>query len=450
MSALLDIAKRAITRASELGADEIEVFVARQHRLTVVEVLSEDVLVSSGVSEAIAVRAVVGRSLGFAAATGPLTEDLALEVAKRAVRVARAKPEDPHFKHLPDPRRPLLEHGPVDDRILSLDDSELVSRVAESLRRAQSASPHLERVEGSVERLHTEFAIANSRGIERVDSGTWFEGWAMALVKRDSEMRQALWYFVSRRYEEEKLLALFGEAAKIAESCLGAKDLPPDVRTGDVILESLVVPWIFARVLGFNLNARNVQEGRSVWRDKLGEKIASEKLTLVDDGTHPEGPLSASVDGEGVPMQRKVVIDRGVLKTFLYDSYAAHREGKESTGNAVRDSPMSEPRVSFTNVIIEPGSGSLDDLVAEVERGILIRSQILGAHLVDPMKGVLAVTCPNAFLVVNGEIKHPLRPVIVSLNVFDALRSIKRVGGDSRWVWAWRTPSLVVSGAAFA
>ena len=447
MTSLIEIGEKFVKRAKEFNADEIELFIVREER-TRVEFVGEDILTTSGISEHVAVRVVVGKSLGFSSVSS-LRESEIENAIKIAVKIAKEKPADPHFKHLPDPEKPIVSKSPFDERILSVSPEIVGKYVSEALNSAYSTSKYLKKMEGTVSLYSVNKVVVNSRGICEEDSGTFFTSWIWAMLKKNDEISQEMRVLTSRMLELESLPELFRTTVKRGEEYFGKKKLPSDFKHGPVIFENVVVPSIFATTLLFNLSARNVQEKRSVWMNKLGQQVASRKFTLIDDGTMANGFYTFRVDDEGVPMRRKVVIENGVLKTFLYDSYAALRENKKSTGNALRPSPTSEPQVTFTNVIIEGEKGSIDDLIREVDKGLLIRSYVMGSHLVDPVRGILSVTCPMAFYIEHGEIQYPLKSVIVSINIFEALNNIVRIGKDYVSYVNFFVPSMLISGLSF-
>ncbi|MDW8010919.1 MAG: metallopeptidase TldD-related protein, partial [Sulfolobales archaeon] len=180
------------------------------------------------------------------------------------------------------------------------------------------------------------------------------------------------------------------------------------------VLQPLIVPAVCAD---------SVQKGRSPLKNKVGSQVVSENLTIIDDGTHPGLVGTRGFDDEGVPTTRKYVIDRGVLKGFLYDTYTALIEGRNSTGNAFRSVPYSTPVPWISNLIVEGGHGSLSDLVKDVRRGVVVYSTI-GEWLSNPVSGLLNATITNGMYVENGEEKFPVKGVVISGNIYDVLKPV--------------------------
>jgi len=177
------------------------------------------------------------------------------------------------------------------------------------------------------------------------------------------------------------------------------------------------------------VNADNVQRGRSLWADMIGENVSNRNLTVSDDGLLPYGLGSSPFDAEGVPSQKTLLIDNGILRNFLYDSYTANKADTESTGNATRNSYSSLPAISISNLLIEPGTKSFDDLVSEIDRGIII-NRFSGSVRVE--SGEFSGVAKQASYVENGEVKFPLKETMISGNAFDSLRKIVEIGRDRR------------------
>ena len=153
--------------------------------------------------------------------------------------------------------------------------------------------------------------------------------------------------------------------------------------------------------------------------------MASDLLTVDDDATNVEGLGASSFDREGVPHHRNNVIEKGVLKKFLYNTFTAKKDGVRSTGNA-SGSTSSPPSVSTTNFVVKPGRPSLDALISEVKKGIMI-SRFSGN--VNPVNGDFSGVVKGGRLIKNGTIQHAVKEVMVAGNVFEALH---RLNGLSR------------------
>ncbi|MCW4025903.1 MAG: TldD/PmbA family protein, partial [Candidatus Bathyarchaeota archaeon] len=234
-------------------------------------------------------------------------------------------------------------------------------------------------------------------------------------------------------------------AAKRAVESLGAEKLQKPEKL-PVIFDNYTSP-MFLSLLSYGVSAMSVQEGRSALIGKLGEKIAWQNLTVMDDSWMEDGLNTTKYDAEGIPTTVKPVIEKGVLKNYLYDSYTAHFEKKESTGNARRrgEAYLQTPTISPVNYYVEPGSKSLEELVAEVDEGLLVRYSLLGAGHSNYISGDFSVVATNPFYIKDGSVANPLYPVTIAGNAYEALMKIVDIGSDLRLSSTGKTPSILVS-----
>jgi len=161
---------------------------------------------------------------------------------------------------------------------------------------------------------------------------------------------------------------------------------------------------------------------------------------VVDDGALPAGMGSSAFDGEGVPSQRNVLLEDGVLRSYLYDSYTAGKEGRSSTGNSVRSGYSEMPRIGIRNLIIS--SKEPVEMLDGVREGVLVNS-VIGAHTANPISGDFSVEARNSFRIRAGEIAEPVRSAMIAGNIFDLLKHID-VGRDARAVGPIVTPGVRV------
>jgi PmbA protein len=174
---------------------------------------------------------------------------------------------------------------------------------------------------------------------------------------------------------------------------------------------------------------------------KLGQPIASPLLTVIDDGRLPGRLGSKPFDGEGQPTRRNVVVRDGRLETWLLDTYSARKLGMASTGSASRGA-ASAPGVGPTNLWIEPGAKTLDELVAETERGLLV-TELIGSGF-HPVTGDYSRGAAGLWIE-GGRIVHAVEEVTIAGNFGEMLASIDAVGSDLLWLGALAAPTLRVA-----
>ena len=199
-----------------------------------------------------------------------------------------------------------------------------------------------------------------------------------------------------------------------------------------MVLDSFVAAS-FVGFVGGMLSADAVQRGRSLFAGKEGEEISSPLLRVADDGTLPDGLASAPFDGEGSPHRRTELIEDGRLRTFLFDARTARKAGRETTGSAVRGSYRSPPSVGTSNLVIEPGDASLEQLVERAGDGLYV-TDVAGLHSgVNPISGNFSVGATGR-LIEGGELGAPVREITIASDLVSMLKTVLAVGSERRWV----------------
>ncbi len=185
---------------------------------------------------------------------------------------------------------------------------------------------------------------------------------------------------------------------------------------------------IFHEACGHSLEATSVAYGRSQFAGKLGQKIASDKVTAIDDGTIPNAWGSINIDDEGTPAQKNILIENGVLKSYMIDKMGGRRMGLPSTGNARRQSYAYTPTSRMTNTYIAPGTDKNEDIIASMEYGLYCKE--MGGGSVNPVTGEFNFAVNEGYIVRNGVICEPVRGASLVGKGSDVIRNIDMVGTD--------------------
>jgi PmbA protein len=194
------------------------------------------------------------------------------------------------------------------------------------------------------------------------------------------------------------------------------------------------------------VKADYVQREQSALKGKIGEKVASENVSIYDDGILEGGFRTWGFDDEGVDRRKTVVIEKGVLKNFLYDNYTAGKDEVESTGNAYRggNAPYVEtPSIEATNFQFTPGNKSTDELISEIDSGLIVYF-LQGAHSSNPVSGEFSVVAVPSWKIEKGEIKNAVKGAMLSGTVFDVLRNVSALANNQRQVGALVAPWISV------
>jgi len=441
---LLEIGEMVITRAEKLGASQAEAYVAASRSFTI-DVENSAIKSASEKRDAgCGIRSVIKNGgIGFAYVTTIQDEDL-LEAAARSVELAKASMPDPDFFTLPsyDGTYPVVKglFDPAIKRLSSEEAADLIMRTVDATNEAVGSKQTA--VEAQLNASAGTNAIVNSLGISgSMETASMFI-YSSPTVKDDNDQTSSFEFQVSRSLKNIDPEWVGSTAGRNAVNSLGGRT----IEGGDmpIILTPLAVSTIIGGGFGGAINAEEIQYGRSYITDALGASIASEELSIMDDSHIAGGIGSRPFDAEGVPTQRTQILHRGVLKNILHNSYTANKDQVENTGNASRPSYSGLPLISPSNLVIEPGKGTLDDLVSEIKKGILFRYT---GDRPNMTTGDLSAMVMEGHYIKDGTIEHSVKNTLVGINMRDLLQRVHRVGADVRVTSIVVTPSIVVESA---
>ncbi|MBQ7341612.1 MAG: TldD/PmbA family protein [Oscillospiraceae bacterium] len=215
-------------------------------------------------------------------------------------------------------------------------------------------------------------------------------------------------------------------AARQAVTMAGAGYCPAGVMP--VAIENGFGGVIFHEACGHSLEASSVAYGQSQFTGKLGQKIANEKVAAIDDGTIPGAWGSVNIDDEGTPARKNVLIEKGVLKSYMIDKFNGRRMGMESTGNARRENYSYTPTSRMTNTYIAPGDDKNEDIIASIEYGLYAKQ--MGGGSVNPVTGEFNFAVNEGYLIRNGKICEPVRGASLVGKGSEVIQNIDMVGTD--------------------
>ncbi len=439
---MLSIAERTVSTAIKKGAVEAEAYVYEGEATNIGIELGQISKSNEIVDRGIGVRVAVNKAVGFAY-TNIINDPNAIEsIVNSALGAARASNPDQDWKGFTQkkPYASTLDHT-FDSRVLDITPDELVNIASIMLDSAMQVDKKVFPAEGGIGKAYIANAIANSNGVVGFDKGTVIECSLATLAKDGNKVTPICFEFnASRTYDIDP--AWIGrEAAKLSVSALKTKTV--ETKKTKLVLTQFALQDLLGNTLVNAIKADNVQRGQSPFKGKIGEKIASEELTVYDDGLYPRGMRTWLFDGEGVPHQKTPVIQKGVLRNFLYDNYSAKKEGKESTGNASRAGYLSTPSTDTTNFHIMPGKVASEDMLKEIDEGLLVY-YLQGAHSSNPISGEFSVVATPAWKIKNGEIVHASRGVMLAGNIFEVLKNISVIGSNERQMGQLIAPWIVV------
>jgi PmbA protein len=423
---LNEVAQRLAGEAA--GSEGIEAYAEQTTRTGINAFEGEVERLTSASSNGVGVRVVRQGRLGYA-----YTADLSEDGLRRCLAEARANlevsTEDPG-NVLPDaaPFEPL--DGLFDTRQVDVSPERKVQLALDLEARTRAANPKVSKVEtASYGDAVVQVAIASSKGVNGSLALTRAWCYSTALASEDGQSQVGFGIDSARSIEDLDIGPVAAEAAERAVRLLGATK--PPTRTVPVVFDRMVAPSLIGVLLA-GLSAEAVQKRRSLFADKLGERVGAAGLDLVDDGRLLDGPGAAPFDDEGVPTRRNVLLAGGVLQRFLHNTASAAREGARSTGNAARGSFKSTPGISAHNVFFEPGDKDQAGLLAQAGEGLLVQD-MSGVHSgANPITGDFSVGVTGLWFR-NGELAEPVREATVAAQLLEMLQGIVAVGSDLTW-----------------
>jgi PmbA protein len=434
----LALSVETVERAIAAGAAEAEATLTIVERFSVSArgAITETLEQSTGRSLMLRVIAAGGKKATLV--SSDLSSENLAELVRNAVDAARFVGADP-FVGLPETSSPPSP----DATIPGMYDSKVRERASEAKiddalaleATARGVDARIVNSGGSrvVDSVGT-IALSNSKGFR----GTYQASQALRdtePIAQDGENKRIGHYgSAARGYSAlESVDSIARTAAHRALDFCGARK--PQTMRCPVIFERDVAAYVLSDVFSA-LNAQNVAIGNSFLIGKVGTKIGSEVVNVCDDGTLPEGLGTSPFDAEGVPMRRTVVFRRGVLETFLYDTYYGRKLGAASTANAAGGG------IGANNFYLEPGKQTLEELIAATKRGILIVDTIGFAH--ESASGTYSRGA-RGFLIENGERAHPVDEFTVAGNLLEMLAGLDGIANDLRFDGTIVSPSFRIS-----
>jgi predicted Zn-dependent protease len=337
---------------------------------------------------------------------------------QKAISLAKVQQPNDEFISLPRPRS-IHEIETFSKNIGRLTPRQKVGMVKTLLKQAKEKGC---RASGAFSNGEVELAVVNSLGVEAYQK---FSDLFLHLIV-ENEKSSSYASFVAR--DPDQL-----DVDSLAQEAIGktSKEEPIQIEPGEyeVILEPYAVSELlsFLGYLGFHALA--VQEGRSFFSNRFGEKMVDEKVTIYDDGLDLEG-LQVPFDFEGIPKKKVTFFDRGVAREVTYDSFTAGREGKDSTGHGLI-APNTAGPIPI-NLFMKGGESSLGEMIQSVGRGIYV-TRFHYTNVVEPMKAIITgMTRDGTFLIEGGEITRPVKNLRFTESVLKALSRVSAISKDRR------------------
>lgn len=430
--------------AYELGIEEIELFVQTSEDFSVK--IYENEIDKYSLSEAfgVSIRGKYNGKMGYAYSEKFEDEDIEglIKAVQENAMIIDSEDEyeiyagDSEYKQIVNYNENLLE-------IIQEDKINLAKNLETEIYKLDSRVKKVDNTiygEGSGETM-----LTNTKGLSLSEKSNLAYLYSSIIIEDGEESKTASKHQITNDFSKFDYKKLASDVVKEGIAKIGAK--PVNTGSYDVILRYDAMGDLFSSFLS-NFSAENVQKDLSALKDKIGESIATDKLTLIDDPHMIDGIASKAYDGEGVSTKYKKIIENGVLKTYFHNLKTAKKDGVSSTGNAYKSSYKGTLGISPSNLYIEKGDQNLEKMIESVETGLVI-TDLAGLHSgVNALSGQFSLLA-EGFYFEDGKIKHPVNQITVAGNFYELIKDIKIIGSDLEFGMpsggAWiGTPSISV------
>lgn len=433
-----ELSEKLVNKCLRLGADAAEVYIETNRSLSVQVLNSEIDTIEEASTLGVGFRVFVGGKMGFSHCNDFRDTALADTIA-RAIEFARlSTPDDNNI--LCDNKDITLVEDLFDPGIAGVAMDRKIS-MALGLEKLAVNIPGITKSSGAgYGEAETEIFIANSNGIlKNYKSSGCSVG--VSVVAEKGDQKNTGGEYCSRVFFTD-LIPIEEIASKASKKALELLD-PVMISTqkATVIFDPDAAGSLFGGLIAA-VNGERVMQGASFLKDYLNKPVASSMLTITDDGTIKRKTGSAPFDGEGVPTSKNILVENGVLKKFIYNTAAAKRAGTTSTGNASRGGFTSLPGIGVHNIIVNPGTSSLQEIIAGTKKGLLLR-EVTG-YGVDAVSGNFSGGASGLWIE-NGEIVHPVKGVTIAGRAFDLFNAIDRMGNDIDTSQSFACPTVSIA-----
>ena len=421
-----EVCQRVLRKAVSTGADYAEIFAENTLNHTISMIANKVDSIKDAVVAGAAVRVYKGlRSV--MATTVDTTEAGLLACAEKA---AEALGQGSAQIDIVLKERLFGDIHPIKVCPAGVSNKEKVEILKEGYFAAREYDPSIVQVQGTLLGVDHNILIASTEGLYAQDRQIRTRMMIDAVAEKNGETQTGACRPGRRMglemFETISPRATGIHAAKQALTMAGAGYCPAGVMP--VAIDNGFGGVIFHEACGHSLEASGVAYGRSQFAGKLGQKIANEKVTAIDDGTIPNAWGSINIDDEGTPAQRNVLIENGILKSYMVDKFNGRRMGMASTGNARRQSYAYTPTSRMTNTYIASGEDKNEDIISSIEYGLYAAA--MGGGSVNPVTGEFNFSVNEGYIIRNGVVCEPVRGAALVGKGSEVIQNIDMVGTD--------------------
>lgn len=442
-----EFASDLVGMALRNGAEQAEAYIKSSRNLSL-EVKNQELdAVESSLSFGYSLRVIRHGKLGFSYSTSP---DESESVIRNAIEAAKWADADEYLDMPSNGKHgspQATEYGSLevfDGKGWDIKEDEAVKHVLITEKAANDFDKRIKKTRKATGTFSSgEIFILNSKGIDISYPYTKFTAQVMTVAEENGESQMGWDFNGSRILQDVSFEDVGRNAAKRAVQMLGAKRI--NTVKAPIILDNSVASE-FLGIFASSFSAESVQKGRSLLKDKIGQRVISPKVNLVDSGIIPRRLGTRPFDDEGVLTSEKVLIKDGELMGFLHNTYTAKKDGAYSTGNAVRGGYTGLPSAGILNLYLKTSSESdvipFNTLITSLDKGLYI-TEAMGVHTANPITGEFSIGVSGLWIE-NGTIRFPVKEAVISGDMLGLFSRIEAVGDDMRFYGNIGTPSLLI------
>ncbi|KPU81329.1 peptidase U62 [Nitrosopumilus sp. PRT-SC01] len=434
---------KALNHSKNIGINECEIVIVKKKITTVRVTDSEIAEIKQNFSEDYGIRLIHDKKIASIETTNQQDIEKAIDSAFKTSSNLKAGdfwgglPHDTALKQL---------DRTFDERLEKISGAEVMDIVQNMINSANSDKVNT--ITGSLNIVSENFEIANSNGLHLNEKATYISGIINAESEYGTLPVSGIGHASGRTLSNFSAEQVGNDAKIMCIESINPQKIDSD--NYSIIFEPYSVGELLAFVVAANFNFKTFSEKKSCFSNNFEEKIAIEKLSLIDDPHISEGIGTKSVDDEGTETKKRNLIEKGIFKNTFSNLFDSYKEGKQSSGNASRSgSPMGRssepiPMSAPHNLKLNPGDISQEDMIKDTKHGLLV-GRLWYTYAVNPIKGDFSCTARSGIRIIeNGEIKGPGKSVRIIHNLSTMLKNISEIGNNPKNVIQWASlPSIV-------
>ena len=396
------------------GVDQYELFFEEKKKFQFILERGKKDFASQGDIRSLGIRVAIGKKIGF---SSTLNIPHYKECVDQAIKIAKLNRSDENFKRFAYDKGKGNSSLGYDKKLLDFSIEDINDLVDNYFKNINNIGKSIKIVAGEYERVISDITIINSEGINVVKKEATNNFYGELLDGKDN---------VYGGVHASKLPIKPDVATSDLKRLFSMRNKSqPVTKDRQLLLHPEALVDLISYPFMFSVSADNVQLKKSFFTGKLNKILFDKKISIFDDATAKNLLCSRPYDDEGIVSRKNNLVVNGVLKSFLYDTHSAYYENKKSTGNAFRGY-NSSPSIHSNNILMKTGNKSEEKIISSIDNGIYVKD-FIGAHTMDETTGEFSLGIAEGFVIENGEIKYPVKDVMIGANFYKLLANVEAI-----------------------